>query len=487
MKTLQQILKGLNGLLVKGTQDRPVAALVLDSRKAQKNAMFFAIKGAVVDGHNFIEQVIDQGVTTIVCEQLPNFIHEHVTYVQALEVKKVMGLIAAAFYDHPSRDMQVVGVTGTNGKTTVATILFQLFTALGYKCGLISTVANHIGEEIISSTHTTPDAISLQSLFSRMELAQCEYVFMEVSSHAIDQHRIAGVAFDVAVFTNITRDHLDYHLTFDAYIQAKKAFFDQLDEKAIALTNVDDKRGMVMLQNSLATKKTFAVLHPADYKTKVLENEIDGLLLLINNQEVHCRMNGLFNAYNITAAFAVADLLGQDKVTVLAILSNIKGAPGRFETMRSPKQGVLGVVDYAHTPDALLNVLATIKQFSEGKQVITVVGCGGDRDAGKRPIMAQVAVEYSDKVILTADNPRSEDPEEILNEMEVGISLAHKRKVFRITDRKSAIKLALELAGSGDIILIAGKGHENYQEIKGTKHPFDDKEVFAEMIQILDK
>lgn len=487
MKTLQQLLQGIRYNGIQGNADRSVSCLILDSRKAMSDALFFAIKGAVVDGHDFIEQVIDKGATVIVCEKLPEFLHSQVTYVLVEEVKNVIGEMASSFYDNPSADIKVIGVTGTNGKTTIATLLFQLFSALGYTCGLISTVANHIGETVVPATHTTPDAISLQELFARMKQANCSHVFMEVSSHAVDQNRIGGVQFDIAVFTNITRDHLDYHNTFDAYIKAKKVFFDRLDASAIALTNLDDKRGMVMLQNTKATKKTYAVQHPADYKTKVLENEIDGLLLLVNKHEVHCRMNGLFNAYNITAVFAVADLLGEDPIATLAILSNIKGAPGRFETIRSNKERLLGVIDYAHTPDALLNVLATIKQFSEGKKVITVVGCGGDRDKGKRPIMAQVAAEYSDKVILTSDNPRTENPEFILNDMEAGISPSQKRKVFRIVDRKAAIQLAVELAGAGDIILIAGKGHENYQEINGIKNHFDDKEVFSEMLQLLEK
>lgn len=487
MKTLKDILSDIPTIDIVGKVDMPVANLHIDSRKVAAGDVFFAQKGTLVDGHTYIEQVVSKGAVAVFCEVLPIEQAKDVTYVQVEDVSAIVGLVAANYYDHPSRDMKVVGVTGTNGKTTIATLLYQTYMALGYYSGLISTVANHIGHTVIPSTHTTPDPVSLQALFSEMRDRGCDYVFMEVSSHSVVQHRIAGVDFDGAIFTNITRDHLDYHKTFDAYIKAKKQFFDRLAKTAFAITNIDDKRGPVMLQNTKASIYTYAVKTPADFKAKVLENDIEGLLLLIDEQEVFLRMHGLFNAYNVLAVYAAATLLGADKREVLEALSKVQGAPGRFQTVRSAKEHMLGIVDYAHTPDALLNVLTTIKQFKEDKQVITVVGCGGDRDQGKRPLMASVAVEYSDKVILTADNPRSENPETILDEMEAGISITQKRKVLRITDRRAAIHTAVNLAQPGDIILIAGKGHENYQEINGVKHHFDDIEEIINTFKQFDK
>lgn len=470
-----------------GIDDMPVGNLQIDSRKITTGDVFFAQKGTLVDGHQFITDVISKGARVIVCETLPEVLNKHVTYVQVMDVARIIGLVAANYYNHPSKDLKVVGVTGTNGKTTIATLLFQTFSGLGYFCGLISTVANHIGSEIIPSTHTTPDPISLQALFAQMRDAGCTYVFMEVSSHSVVQHRIVGVDFDGAIFTNITRDHLDYHKTFNAYIQAKKMFFDQLKKQAFAITNIDDKRGPVMLQNTVATKYSYAVKTPADFKAKVLENDIEGLLLLIDDQEVFLKMHGLFNAYNVLAVYSAATLLGADKMEVLATLSSVQGAPGRFQTVRSSKEHLLGIVDYAHTPDALLNVLNTIQQFKENKHVITVVGCGGDRDPGKRPMMASVAAEHSDRVILTSDNPRSENPESILDDMEAGIGITQKKKVLRISDRRAAIQTAVNLAQKGDIILIAGKGHENYQEIKGVKHHFDDVEEVINTFKTFDR
>lgn len=487
MKTLKDILIAIPTINIVGNVDMPVANLQIDSRKVAAGDVFFAQKGTLVDGHDYINQVISKGASVVFCEVLPTDMNAAVTYVQVADVSAIVGLVAANYYDHPSRDMKVVGVTGTNGKTTIATLLYQTYMALGYYSGLISTVANHIGHTIIPSTHTTPDPVSLQALFAQMRDSGCDYVFMEVSSHSVVQHRIAGVDFNGAIFTNITRDHLDYHKTFDAYIKAKKQFFDGLSKTAFAITNIDDKRGAVMLQNTKATTYTYAVKTPADFKAKVLENDIEGLLLLIDEQEVFLRMHGLFNAYNVLAVYAAATLLGADKMEVLEALSKVQGAPGRFQTVRSPKEQMLGIVDYAHTPDALLNVLTTVMQFKENKQVITVVGCGGDRDQGKRPLMAGVAVEYSDKVILTADNPRSENPEMILDEMEAGIPITQKRKVLRITDRRAAIQTAVNLAQPGDIILIAGKGHENYQEINGVKHHFDDIEEITNTFKQFDK
>jgi len=487
VKIINQLIKDINVISVFGNENAIVTALTLDSRLVVESAMFFAVKGALVDGHNFIATAIAKGAKAIVCQVVPEALQADVTYIVVADVSEVVGLVAANFYDYPSRDMTVIGVTGTNGKTTIATLLFQLFTALGYKCGLVSTVANHIGDEIVPATHTTPDAISLQALFNRMFESGCTHVFMESSSHAIHQHRIAGVEFDGALFTNISHDHLDYHKTFDAYIKAKKMFFDGLPKSAFAIVNADDKRGMVMLQNTKAAKKTYALKVPADYKGKVLENELDGLLMLVNNKEVHFRLNGLFNAYNLLAVYGAAMELGENSDKLLSILSNLKGAAGRFEAIRSDHDKLLGIVDYAHTPDALLNVLQTIKQFSAEHQIITVVGCGGDRDTTKRPEMAEVAAAHSHRLILTADNPRSEDPEAILNDMEAGLTVADKRKMLRITNRKEAIKTAVSLAQNGDIILVAGKGHETYQEIKGARTHFDDKEVLQEMFTLLER
>jgi UDP-N-acetylmuramoyl-L-alanyl-D-glutamate--2,6-diaminopimelate ligase len=487
MKQLQELIKAIKTKQIIGNNDVLVDALTIDSRKAGKGSLFFAQKGTLTDGHKYIDAVIESGAAVIICQDVPVAINKSVTYVQVEDVAAITGIVAAAFFDQPSQGMKVIGVTGTNGKTTVATLLHKLFQALGHKCGLISTVQNHIGDTVIPATHTTPDAVSLQGLFRQMADEGCDYVFMEVSSHAIHQHRIAGIDFDGGIFTNITHDHLDYHATFDEYIRVKKMFFDQLGKKAFALTNADDKRGLVMLQNTAALRKTYSLRVPADYKGKVLENDLDGLQMNVNKIDVHFRLSGLFNAYNLLAVFGAAELLGEDKIEVLALLSDMKGAAGRFDTYRSPKERVLGIIDYAHTPDALLNVLATIKQFGGQRQIITVVGCGGDRDKTKRPVMAQVACEHSDKVILTADNPRSEDPEVILNDMESGLTFAHKRKVLRITDRREAIKTACTLANEDDVVLVAGKGHETYQEIKGVRHHFDDKEVLLEMFELLEK
>lgn len=487
MKQLKELLPFIKTKQVIGNTDVQIDALTIDSRKAGKGSLFFAQKGTLTDGHKYIDQVIEAGAIAIVCEELPAHLKETVVYVQVADVAAITGILAAAFYDQPSAGMKVIGVTGTNGKTTVATLLHKLFQALGYKCGLVSTVQNHIGDTIVPATHTTPDAVSLQGLFRLMADEECDFVFMEVSSHAIHQHRIAGIDFDGGIFTNITHDHLDYHGTFDEYIRVKKMFFDQLGKHAFALTNADDKRGMVMLQNTAAERKTYSLRIPADFKGKVLENDLDGLQMTVNKTDVHFRLSGLFNAYNLLAVFGAAELLGEDKMEVLALLSDMRGAAGRFDTYRSPKERILGIVDYAHTPDALLNVLATIKQFGGQRQVITVIGCGGDRDKTKRPLMAQVACEHSDRVILTSDNPRSEDPEAILNDMESGLTFAHKRKVLRITDRREAIKTACSLAQEDDVLLVAGKGHETYQEIKGVKHHFDDKEILLEVFELLGK
>lgn len=485
--TIQSLLTGLSPVSITGNAAAEVSSLVLDSRKITAGAMFFALKGAAVDGHTYIETAIEKGAVAIVCSELPATIKEGVCYLQFEDAHEVVGVIAATFYGNPSAQMKVIGVTGTNGKTTVATVLFQLFEQLGESCGLISTVENKIGDQVIPATHTTPDAISLHALFAQMLGAGCTYVFMEVSSHAVHQHRIGGVQFDGGIFTNITHDHLDYHKTFDEYIRVKKSFFDHLPKTAFALTNVDDKRGAVMLQNTKALKQSYALRVPADFKGKILENNLTGLLMLINNQEVHFRMTGAFNAYNLLAAYGAAVLCGKDSLDVLMGLSNLQGAPGRFETMQSPVEKILGIVDYAHTPDALQNVLSTIKQFGQQANIITVVGCGGDRDKTKRPEMARVACDLSTTTILTADNPRTENPETILDEMVAGLTPGQYRKMIRISDRREAIKTACNLARANDVILVAGKGHETYQEINGVKHHFDDREVLQEMFNLLEK
>lgn len=488
MKLLKDILSRVQVLQITGDNSVPVTALCIDSRQAGKDVVFIAVKGTATDGHLYIQQAIEAGSRVVVLETMPEHHAAGVVYVQVPDSAQVAGIMAADLYDNPSAQMKVVGVTGTNGKTTVATLLYQLFESLGYKCGLISTVQNHIHNKVIPATHTTPDAIAIQRLMGEMRDAGCTHAFMEVSSHAIHQQRIAGIIFVGGIFTNITHDHLDYHKTFDEYIRVKKMFFDNLSDEAFALTNADDKRGMVMLQNTKAEKCTYSLKMPATVKGKVLENNLTGLVMDVNHMEAHFRMIGTFNAYNLMAAYGAATLLGEEKMTVLSVLSNLHGAPGRFETIMSANDSVLGIVDYAHTPDALINVLATINQLrTGGQQVITVVGCGGDRDKAKRPLMAEVACEHSDKAILTSDNPRTENAEDILNDMMMGMSATHMRKVLRITDRKEAIKTACNLAKGGDVILVAGKGHETYQEINGIRHHFDDREVLRETFELLGK
>ena len=488
MRILRDILINVKTITAIGDMATAVRGLCIDSRKVEAGYAFIAVRGTLSDGHSFIDKAIALGASVIVCESLPGEIKEGTVYIQVADSAASVGLIADAFYDFPSRQLKIAGITGTNGKTTTATLLYKLFEALGHKSGLISTVQNHIHDKAVTATHTTPDAISIQSLLREMSDAGCQYVFMEVSSHAIHQHRIAGIRFAGGVFTNITHDHLDYHKTFDEYIRVKKLFFDELPADAFALTNADDKRGMVMLQNTKADKHTYSLRVPASIKGKVLENNLTGLIMSIDGLEAHFRLIGTFNAYNLLAVYGVAKLLGQDKMDVLAILSGLQGAVGRFETYMSPKEKILGIVDYAHTPDALINVLATINQLrKDGQQLITVVGCGGDRDKTKRPIMAQVACEHSDKAILTSDNPRTEDPEQILNEMEEGLTSPQKRKSLRITSRREAIKVACSLAQAGDIVLVAGKGHETYQEINGVRNHFDDREVLTEAFETLNR
>jgi len=488
LKKLSDILYKVSTIALAGNTSVDINDVQIDSRKVKPGSLFVAVKGVAVDGHEYIDKAIEQGAIAVVCEQMPSSYKDGTTYVQTIDSAEAAGLIAHNFYDQPTTKLKLVGVTGTNGKTTIATLLYKLFTCLGYKCGLISTVENQVAGKIIPATHTTPDAVSLNALLKQMVDEGCEFAFMEVSSHAIDQKRIAGLQFAGGLFSNITHDHLDYHKTFDEYIKAKKAFFDALPSTAFAITNIDDKRGNVMLQNSAAKKHSYSLKTVADFKGKILENSLTGLIMTVNDQEVIFRLIGEFNAYNLLAVYGAAISLGENKEQVLQCLSNTTGAEGRFDYLISARERVIGIVDYAHTPDALQNVLSTIKKLKHGnEQLITVVGCGGDRDRTKRPIMAGVACEYSDKAIFTSDNPRSEDPQQILNEMEAGLNTAAKRKYVSIVDRKQAIKTAVNMAGPEDIVLIAGKGHEKYQEIKGVKHHFDDKEVLIEMFQLLNK
>ena len=483
---LRDILYKVNIRSIIGSTSLEIEDVQSDSRKISKGSLFIAVRGVAVDGHRFIKAAIELGAVAVVCEELPSTRKEEIVYVQVENSAAAAGYIAHNFFDRPSEKMKVVGVTGTNGKTTVATLLYKLFTSLGYKSGLLSTVENQVGNKAVSATHTTPDAISLNLLLKQMADEGCSHVFMEASSHAIHQHRITGLQFAGGIFTNITHDHLDYHKTFDEYIRVKKSFFDGLSSTAFAISNADDKRGMVMLQNTNAKKYYCSLKTVADFKGKILDNSLTGLVMTVNEQEVHFRLIGEFNAYNLLAVYGTAVCMGQDKQEVLRCLSELTGAEGRFDYLVSPIDKIIAIVDYAHTPDALLNVLATIKKLKKGfEQIITVAGCGGDRDKTKRPIMAEVACEHSDKVIFTSDNPRSEDPGQIIRDMEAGVSASAKRKYISIVDRKEAIKTAISLAAKEDIVLIAGKGHEKYQEIKGVRNHFDDKEVVKEMFEML--
>lgn len=477
MHILQDILYKVHLLEVVGATDIAVSSIAIDSRKVIKGTAFVAIRGVAQDGHDYISKAIELGAKVIVCENMPALQVDGITYIKVANTSEAVAFMAHQFYDAPSTKIKLVGVTGTNGKTTIATLLFKLFSELGYTCGLVSTVQNQIGDQIIPATHTTPDAVSLNELLNTMVDAGCSHVFMECSSHAVHQHRITGLQFTGALFSNITHDHLDYHKTFENYIAAKKGFFDALPASAFAITNSDDKRGEVMLQNTKAKKLSYGLKSSADYKGKILENALTGLVMLVNDIEVHFRLIGAFNAYNLLAVYGAAVNLGIESNTALTTLSMLAGAEGRFDYIISNKQ-VIGIIDYAHTPDALENVLATIKKLRKGyEQVITVVGCGGDRDKTKRPIMAQTACDLSDKVILTSDNPRTEDPAQIIADMEAGLNTAAKRKYISILDRKEAIKAAVEFAKPEDIVLVAGKGHEKYQDINGVKYPFDDKAI----------
>lgn len=487
MKLLKDILYGVRIVEVDGSTNIAVESITADSRAVRNLSLFVAVKGTQTDGHAFIDKAILQGCVAVICEEMPSVKNPKVTYIAVNDSASALGISASNFYDNPSEEIKLVGVTGTNGKTTTVTLLYHLFKKLGYKTALFSTVVNKIHNEEIAATHTTPDPVKLNSLLRDAVEKGCQYCFMEVSSHAVHQKRIAGIKFTGAVFTNITHDHLDYHVTFDEYLKAKKGFFDQLDSDAFALVNKDDYHSDEMVTGCKAKVHTYGIKSMTDFKCKVVENQFSGLMLNIDGKEVWTKLIGGFNAYNITAAYAVAILLGQDDLNVLTAISSLQSVEGRFQYIKS-ETGITAIVDYAHTPDALKNVLSTIQEIRTGnEQVITVVGCGGDRDKAKRPLMAKIACEKSDKVILTSDNPRSEDPEKIIADMQKGVEGNVIRKVMSLVNRREAIKVACMMARTGDIILIAGKGHEKYQEIKGEKSPFDDMEEVEQSLKNKDK
>lgn len=476
MEKLTDILEGVEVIQIIGSTDVEINSLQFDSRKVNDGDIFIAIKGTQVDGHSYIEKVIQSGAKAVICENLP-VSQKDVVFIHVKNSSQALGIMASNFYDSPSSKLKLVGITGTNGKTTIASLLYKLFQNLGYPTGLLSTIQNKVENKVVAATHTTPDPVQINKLLDQMVYEGCEYCFMEVSSHAIDQDRIAGLEFAGGIFTNLSHDHLDYHISFDNYLKAKKKFFDELSNDAFALTNTDDRNGKIMLQNTKARKKTYSLKGASDFKCKIIENNFDGLLLNINGQEFCSNLIGSFNAYNLLAVYAAAVLLGENPSEVLTALSNLKTVEGRFDYIRSANN-IVGIVDYAHSPDALQNVLNTIDAIRTHNEIlITVFGAGGDRDKQKRPIMGKIACKKSDKVILTSDNPRSEIPEEIITDIENGIGPEYSNRVISITNRKEAIKAACSFARSGDIILVAGKGHEKYQEIEGVKHPFDDKEI----------
>lgn len=487
MKFLSELTNEINDIVVIGDQNCRIEGLAFDSRKVIPGFLFAAISGTTVDGNEFIASAIANGAKAVLCEQLPENPDKQITWIKALNASFAFGQIASNFYGNPSSALKIVGITGTNGKTTTATLLYRLFKELGHKVGLLSTVCNYIDDVQVKATHTTPDPLQIQELMAEMVNAGCTYCFMEVSSHAIDQDRIAGISFDGGVFSNLTHDHLDYHKTFAEYRDAKKKFFDKLSSQAFAVTNIDDKNGLFMLQNTAARKLTYAAKTMADFKVKVIESHFDGTLINIDGKEVWTHFVGNFNASNLLAVYSTAISLGADKEEVLRIISLLKPVDGRFETFKSPT-GIFAVVDYAHTPDAIKNVLAAINEVRTGNETIfTVIGAGGDRDKTKRPKMALEAALASDKVILTSDNPRSEEPEVIISEMVAGVPANKAANVLSITSRKEAIRTACMMARPGDIILIAGKGHEDYQEIKGVKHHFDDREVVREIFNVINQ
>lgn len=478
---LHELLKHIQTIKITGTDEAKITGVNIDSRKVEKGHLFVAMKGTQTDGHTYIATAIGQGATAIVCETMPEELTNGVTYIQVADSEEAVGKLATMFYGDPTDKVELVGVTGTNGKTTIATLLYETFRKFGYKTGLISTVCNYIDGQAIATSHTTPDPVTLNELLGRMADEGCKYVFMEVSSHAVAQKRISGLKFAGAIFSNLTRDHLDYHKTVENYLKAKKKFFDDLPKTAFSLTNLDDRNGLVMTQNTRSKVHTYSLRSLSDFKGRILESHFDGMLLEMNNKEVFAQFIGKFNASNLLAVFGAAVLLGKKEEEVLLVLSTLHSVAGRFEALRSPN-GYTAIVDYAHTPDALVNVLEAIHEVLEGKgKVITVVGAGGNRDKGKRPIMAKEAAKFSDKVIVTSDNPRFEEPQDIINNMLAGLNAEGLKKTISIADRKEAIRTACMFAQPGDVVLVAGKGHENYQEVKGVKHHFDDKEVIKEI------
>lgn len=475
MKKIATLLEKIKVKSIIGDIEQEVQGIDSDSRNIKSGYMFIAVKGTVVDGHKFIDKAIEQGAIAIVCKDIPEIQKQGVTYIVTPDTQLALGQLASAWFNYPSEKLRLVGVTGTNGKTTIATLLYKMFKMFGEKVGLLSTVCNYIDDKPVPSTHTTPDPLSLNKLLSEMVEQGCTYAFMEVSSHSADQKRIGGLDFDGGIFTNLTRDHMDYHKTVDAYLKAKKSFFDSLSKKAFALTNADDKNGAVMLQNCKAKQSAYSLLSMAEFKGKIIESRIDGTTLLINNREVETLFVGKFNAYNLLAVYGAACLLGKEPEEVLTIISALIPVSGRFQTLS--KNRITAIVDYAHTPDAITNVLQSITEVIRGKgEIISVIGAGGNRDKGKRPIMAQEAAKLSTQLILTSDNPRDEEPEQIIAEMKEGLSATQLKKCLAITDRREAIRLAIRLAKPGDVVLVAGKGHEDYQEIKGVKYHFDDRE-----------
>lgn len=481
MKSLSQLLSAIPVLEIIGSTNKIITQLVSDSRKVSTGSMFVAVRGTQVDGHTFIPVLQYSGVAAIVCEEFPEFLESSITYIKVADSAIALGFLASEWYDNPSRKLKLVGVTGTNGKTTTATLIYEMARMMGYKAGLLSTVCNYVDDEAIPTTQTTPDPLTLNELLHKMVEKGCKYASMEVSSHAAHQHRIAGLHFTGAIFSNLTRDHLDYHKTVEAYLAAKKSFFDDLPSTAFALTNLDDKNGMVMLQNTAAKKYTYSLRTQADFNGRVVESRLDGTSMTFNGREVEVLFTGNFNAYNLTAVFGASILLGWPLEQVLINMSRLVPVAGRFQAIHSPN-GITAIVDYAHTPDAVVNVLQAIKEVIGNRgSIITVVGAGGNRDKGKRPIMAKEASLRSDRLILTSDNPRDENPDDILHDMEAGLDVEGRKKTLSIVDRREAIKTAIALAQPGDVILIAGKGHETYQEIHGVKHHFDDREVVREL------
>lgn len=487
MRELKSILKNFEIVSISGNAGIMINSVQFDSRKIASKDLFVAVKGTIIDSHEFIDDAIKGGAVAIVCENIPEQTKKNTTYIKVKDSKNALGHICSNYFENPSAKLKLTGVTGTNGKTTIVSLLYKLFTKLGYPCGLLSTIENKIGAKIIPSTHTTPDAFQINKLLAEMVNNGCSHCFMEISSHSIDQQRIAGLNFAGGIFTNISHDHLDYHKTFDSYLKTKKSFFDNLSENAFALSNIDDKNGNIILQNTKALKKTYSLKKPSDFKTKIIENQIEGLQLKFNNKDVWFKLIGNFNAYNLTSVYAASVLLGENETEILKHLSEVEGPEGRFDYIKSSNQ-ILGIVDYAHTPDALKNVLNTISAIRKNyERIITVCGAGGDRDNRKRSLMGKIAVKKSDKIILTSDNPRSENPETILEEMRADLNTEEKLKTISIVNREEAIKAACALAHAGDIILIAGKGHEKYQEINGIKHPFDDKQILKDILLTREK